>query len=221
MLSHFLTKNKIKLVMSLIVICNPKGGTGKSTLVCLLVEYFNYLNQPIKLIDVDPNQAAQDWITECSKEGRNLSTSNSFIHQIIDTAGISGSALPYLNKADLIIVPFQPQIFDLKITANWIAKITTLNPAWLGKLVFIVNRWQNTKDQRDAVHQLQELLAQKQFGLLCPFYLSNRPATYSAFLEGKPFNFFSQKPLIIEESKRLMEYLNNLLNNYEKNIKSK
>jgi cellulose biosynthesis protein BcsQ len=42
-----------------IVITNEKGGTGKSTVACLLVEYLNYQQKPVQLIDTDSIQTSQ------------------------------------------------------------------------------------------------------------------------------------------------------------------
>ena len=75
-----------------IAITNEKGGTGKSTIVCLLVEYLNNLNKKVQLIDTDPIQTSQTWANNCKQEGRQVST-NPADYQIIDTAGSSGSAL--------------------------------------------------------------------------------------------------------------------------------
>jgi cellulose biosynthesis protein BcsQ len=75
-----------------IAITNEKGGTGKSTVACLLVEYLNHLNQKVQLTDTDPIQTSQTWANNCKLEGRQVST-NPATYQIIDTAGSSGSAL--------------------------------------------------------------------------------------------------------------------------------
>jgi cellulose biosynthesis protein BcsQ len=42
-----------------IAITNEKGGTGKSTIACLLVEYFNSLKKKVQLTDTDPIQTSQ------------------------------------------------------------------------------------------------------------------------------------------------------------------
>jgi cellulose biosynthesis protein BcsQ len=42
--------------MKKIAITNEKGGTGKSTIACLLVEY---LNKKVQLTDTDPIQTSQ------------------------------------------------------------------------------------------------------------------------------------------------------------------
>ena len=205
--------------MALMVVVNPKGGTGKSTFTCLAVEYSNYIGETVKLSDVDPSQGSQDWVDECFNEGRIVSTNISPRNEIVDTAGAIGSALSFLNKSDLIVVVLQPQIFDLKVVVKLINKVSTLNKDWFKKIVFVVNRWQNTLDQRDAVNQLKELVEERKAGIVSPFYLSNRPAAYSSFLEGKSFNFFSQKEEICEEAKKLMEYIFKLLHEKEKGNK--
>jgi cellulose biosynthesis protein BcsQ len=45
--------------MKKITITNEKGGTGKSTIACLLVEYLNNLNKKVQLTDTDPIQTSQ------------------------------------------------------------------------------------------------------------------------------------------------------------------
>jgi len=75
-----------------IVITNEKGGTGKSTLACLLVEYLNQLDKKVQLIDTDPIQTSQTWADNCQAEGRIVSDRDAN-YQVIDTAGSSGSSL--------------------------------------------------------------------------------------------------------------------------------
>ncbi|CAG8742409.1 19667_t:CDS:2, partial [Racocetra fulgida] len=43
-------------------------GTGKSTLACLIVEYLNYKNKKVQLIDTDPIQTSQTWANNCQEE---------------------------------------------------------------------------------------------------------------------------------------------------------
>jgi cellulose biosynthesis protein BcsQ len=42
-----------------IVITGEKGGTGKSTIACLLVEYLTYQRKKVQLVDTDPLQTSQ------------------------------------------------------------------------------------------------------------------------------------------------------------------
>src|SRR3954452_11691249 len=95
-----------------IVVTNEKGGTGKSTITALLIEYLNFLGKKVQLVDTDPLQISQTYALNCQSEGRQVS----FIqadYQVIDTAGSSGSALAWIRQANLIIVPFRPHYADL------------------------------------------------------------------------------------------------------------
>ena len=182
-----------------IVITNEKGGTGKSTIACLLVEYLNYQNKKVQLIDTDPIQTSQTWADNCQTEGRAVSY-REFNYQIIDTAGSSGSALTWLKQADLILVPFQPHYADLNPTITW---FTSLNSSWQAKIAFIPNRWQNTKEQREGLTQLKQIIKEEKHGQLLTA-LTNRPALYGSLLNGSKENFFS-KPETPAETKQLME----------------
>lgn len=184
-----------------IVITNEKGGTGKSTITCLLVEWLNFKKNKVQLIDTDPIQSSQDWVNNCQEERRKVSNSPAE-YQIIDTAGSSGSSLNWLKQADLIIVPFQAHYVDLKVTIDW---FTSLKPDWQSKVIFVPNRWQKTKEQREGMEQLKEIMKEERNGKLT-IPLSNRPALYGSLLNGNKDNFFINKK-IPSEVKELMKFI--------------
>ena len=193
--------------MKKIAITNEKGGTGKSTIACLLVEYLNNLNKKVQLTDTDPIQTSQTWANNCQQESRQVSTTPAD-YQVIDTAGSSGSALSWLAEADLILVPFRPHYADLQTTTTW---FTSLKPDWQAKIIFIPNHWQNTKEQRQGLDHLKEVIKdEKQGKITNP--LSNRPALYGTLLNGSKTNFFSKKGLPSE----IKDLFKQILTNYEK-----
>jgi cellulose biosynthesis protein BcsQ len=189
-----------------IVITNEKGGTGKSTVACLLVEYLNHQQQSVRLIDTDPIQTSQTWANNCQSERRQVSR-ESADYQIIDTAGTSGSALGWLRQADVIVVPFQSHYADLKVTIDW---FVSLNKEWQKKAVFIPNRWQNTKEQREGLKQLEQIIAEEKTGRILNS-ISNRPAVFAKFLNGNKDNFFTNKD-IPSELLELMAQITHALN---------
>ena len=190
-----------------IAITNEKGGTGKSTIACLLVEYLNHLKKKVQLIDTDPIQTSQTWVNNCQQEGRKVSI-NPATYQIIDTAGSSGSALAWLAQADLILVPFRPHYADLQTTTTW---FTSLKPDWKAKIVFIPNHWQNTKEQREGLTQIKEIIEEEKHGQITN-PIVNRPALYGTILNGSKVNFFSRKVLPSE----IKELFKEILTKYEK-----
>jgi cellulose biosynthesis protein BcsQ len=56
--------------MKKIVITGEKGGTGKSTVTALSLEYINYLNKKAKLTDLDPLQISTSYVQNCQEENR-------------------------------------------------------------------------------------------------------------------------------------------------------
>ena len=186
-----------------IAITNEKGGTGKSTIACLLVEYLNHLKKKVQLTDTDPIQTSQTWANNCKQEGRKVSQTPA-TYQIIDTAGSSGSALSWLAEADLILVPFRPHYADLQTTITW---FTSLKSDWQAKIIFIPNHWQNTKEQRQGLIELKEVIKEEKQGKITN-PLTNRPALYGNLLNGSKANFFSKKELPKEIKELFKEILN-------------
>jgi len=191
--------------MKKIVITNEKGGTGKSTVACLLVEYLNWTKQKVQLIDTDEIQTSQTWVNNCTEEGR-LVSQKPAAYQIIDTPGSSGSALSWLQQADLIVVPFRSHYADLQTTITW---FISLNSKLQAKVIFVPNQWQNTKEQREGLTQLQQVIKEEKQGLITST-LKHRPACYGGFLNGSSKNFFSEKKLPTETKQLMTEILTKL-----------
>ena len=98
-----------------IVITGEKGGTGKSTVTALLVEYLNHLNKKVQLIDTDPLQISATYIQNCSQECRIVSVNLNPDYIVIDTAGVLGASLLHIQQAKIIIVPFRSHYADLLV----------------------------------------------------------------------------------------------------------
>lgn len=173
--------------MSIIIaVTGDKGGVGKSTVACLLAEWFGFSNKKVKLIDADPNRTTQLWIEKCLNKGYKVFSDDAEI-TIVDTAGTSGASLiRYVQNANLIIAPFQPHIADLETIINW---FLSLNSSLQKKICFMPNRLENTKEQREGIRQLEQIIKEENVGCLIPG-LANRPAIYPILLNGSDKNFF-------------------------------
>jgi len=196
-----------------IVLAGNKGGSGKTTVSALLAEYLNFLKQKVQLIDVDPNQVLNEWINNCQSQGRAVSQFPA-TYQIIDTAGSSGSALTYIKQAEIILVPFVPHYVDLQVIIPW---FDSLSKEQQNKVHFLPNRFQNTKEQREGLSQLVEVIKEtrrdkKENYLLPP--LKHRPALYGSLLNGSKENFFTKS-----EAKDAEKVFQQLLKNYAQNKK--
>ena len=121
--------------MTVIVVANPKGGVGKSTLSTNLAGYFAWRGEWVALADLDRQQSARAWLdlrpeTLPRIEPWDMSTSaarppKGFEHAIVDTpAGLHGNRLnAALAVADKVIVPLQPSMFDILATQHFLERL--------------------------------------------------------------------------------------------------
>jgi cellulose biosynthesis protein BcsQ len=173
----------------LIALTGDKGGVGKSTLAILLAEWLVNKGKTVQVIDADPNQTSQTCIEKCSEQGYGISTPDAPT-LIVDTAGTSGASLQkYIRQADSILVPFQPHVADLEAVVGW---FLSLNATLQQRVIFVPNRLAHTKEQREGLAQLQNVLGEQRRGKLAPG-LTNRPAVYPPLFNGRKENFFRAK----------------------------
>ena len=119
--------------MKRIVILNPKGGSGKTTLAINLASYFASRQQTPVLIDFDPQGSSMRWVKKrqatqapihaipaFEKDSRTtrafqLRVPDTATHIIVDTpAAIESRNLPEVTReADKIIVPVLPSDIDI------------------------------------------------------------------------------------------------------------
>ena len=195
--------------MKTIVITSDKGGVGKSTLAALIIEWLNFNNILVDLVDADPIQTTRTWSDNCASDGRIVLSKTAADYLIVDTAGTSGAGLNWLQKGDIIIAPFQPHYADIKTVLDW---FYVINPKLQKKVMFIPNRYQKTNEQKDGLLQVKKVLDTENAGTLLPF-LSNRPAIYGSLLNGSNINFFRQysEEIFLAETKNLMNSLISVL----------
>ena len=191
--------------MKTIVITSDKGGVGKSTLAALIIEWLNFNNISVDLVDADPIQTTRTWSDNCASDGRIVLSKTAADYLIVDTAGTSGAGLNWLQKGDIIIASFQPHYADIKTVLDW---FYIINPKLQKKVMFIPNRYQKTNEQKDGLLQVKKVLDTENAGTLLPF-LSNRPAIYGSLLNGSNINFFRQysEEIFLAETKNLMNSL--------------
>jgi cellulose biosynthesis protein BcsQ len=176
-------------MQKLIALTGDKGGVGKSTLAILLAEWVVYKGKAVQIIDADPNQTSQTCVDKCAEQGYVISTPNAPL-LIVDTAGTSGASLQkYIRQADHILVPFQPHVADLETVVGW---FLSLNETLQQRVIFIPNRLAHTKEQREGLTQVQNVLNEQGRGRLAPG-LTNRPAVYPPLFNGRKENFFRSK----------------------------
>ena len=131
--------------MPVVVVANPKGGVGKSTLATNIAGYFASQGHAVMLGDADRQQSSRLWLGLRPEAARPIATwevSNDNIarppkgtsHVVLDTpGGLHGWRFNDVMKlADKIIVPLQPSIFDIFATRSFLDQLASHREA--GKL---------------------------------------------------------------------------------------
>ena len=122
--------------MTRIVVANPKGGVGKSTLSTHIAGYFASQGHKVLLGDADVQQSSRLWLSlrphsanpighwevdpsDIGKLPKDVS------HVVLDTpAGLAGKQLKEALKwADKVVVPLQASIFDIYATRSFLDEL--------------------------------------------------------------------------------------------------
>ena len=122
--------------MRAILIANPKGGSGKTTLATNLAGYLAKQGQRVVMLDLDQQKSSLDWLSLRAHElptisgiGSEQEISKGDMEKIdwlvLDSpAGIEGKSLARaLKLANKVIVPVQPSVFDMVATRDFINRL--------------------------------------------------------------------------------------------------
>lgn len=115
--------------MPVIVVANPKGGVGKSTLATNVAGCLVAAGHRVMLGDVDRQQSSRQWLGIRPATASHISAwevnedevvrpPKGTTHVVLDTpAGLHGKRLDsVLRIADRMLIPLQPSLFDIQAT---------------------------------------------------------------------------------------------------------
>ena len=122
--------------MPVVVIANPKGGVGKTTLSTNIAGYFASRGHAVMLGDADRQKSSELWLG-LRPHGALPITSwevtpdlvakppRGTTHVVLDTpAGLHGWRLKAVTRlADKVLVPLQPSVFDIFATRDFLDQL--------------------------------------------------------------------------------------------------
>lgn len=158
--------------MRRILVMNPKGGCGKSTLATNLASYYAQRGEQVILADFDPQGSSMEWLAtrpaerpaiqgiEVKDEEVMLPLASGYL--IMDVpAAVHGKALKqYAKKAHTVLVPVLPSPFDIRAAARFIGQLLLVGRIAKGKtrIGVVANRVrENTRAYR-ALHRFLDSL---------------------------------------------------------------
>jgi chromosome partitioning protein len=138
--------NAVGGTMPVILVANPKGGVGKSTLSTNIAGYYARQGHSVMLGDTDQQQSSRAWLElrhEALPSIRPWEILNGGIvrppkgttHVVLDTpAGLHGEKLKELLKiADRVVVPLQASMFDILATRDFLTELAEHKSGQEGK----------------------------------------------------------------------------------------
>jgi len=116
--------------MRVILVANPKGGSGKTTLSTNLAGYLASTGKRVAILDLDRQKSATHWLAmrdmalpdiELMREGQ--SEDSDWL--VIDSpAGLHGKSLVRaLKLAHKVVVPIAPSLFDIRASQDFLAAL--------------------------------------------------------------------------------------------------
>jgi len=165
--------------MPIVVVANPKGGVGKSTLSTNIAGYFASCGHSVMLGDVDRQQSSRLWLGLRPPAARPIATwetdaaniakpPKGTTHVVLDTpAGLHGKRLNEVMKmADHIVVPLQPSVFDIFATRAFLDELVQNKHAGKARIGLVGMRVDARTIAADHLHEFVDRLGVPVLGYL-------------------------------------------------------
>jgi len=202
-----------------ILIANPKGGSGKTTLSTNIAGYLASRGQRVAILDLDRQKSAAQWLATrpVSLPGIELMQSGADKHSPLDwlvidsPAGMHGKNLEHaLKLVHKVIVPIAPSAFDIQASRDFLEvlhqeKIVRKEHIFIG----VVGMRMDSRTR--AALTLEQFLQRLDLPVLA--YLREAQVYVNAAFEGK--TLFDLPPSLAERELVQWGYLLNWLEQVE------
>ena len=200
--------------MRVILVANPKGGSGKTTLSINLAGYLASQGQRVAMLDLDRQQSATQWlaIRDTALPNIDLLRDGQKGHSdwlVIDSpAGLHGKNLERaLKLAHKVVVPIAPSLFDIRAGQDFLAALHAEKEVRRGHaFVGVVGMRVDVRTRAGVT--LEQFMAQQKLPVLA--HLRNTQHYVNAAFEGK--SLFDLPPHVaerdVEQWQVLIDWLN-------------
>ena len=186
--------------MRVILVANPKGGSGKSTLSINLAGYLASAGRRVAMLDLDRQKSATQWLAirgaglpeiALLREGQKGDSD----WLIIDSpAGLHGKNLERaLKLAHKVVVPIAPSLFDIRASQDFLTALQA-EKAVRKAHAFVAVVGMRVDPRTRAGATLEQFMAQQDLPVLA--HLRNTQHYVNAAFEGK--SLFDLPPHIAE-----------------------
>jgi chromosome partitioning protein len=194
-----------------ILIANPKGGSGKTTLSTNIAGYLAARGQRVAILDLDRQKSATQWLTtrpvslpgiELMQLGAEKNSPLDWL--VIDSpAGLHGKNLEHaLRLVHKVIVPIAPSAFDIQASRDFLEVLHHEKTVRKGK-IFIGVVGMRMDSRTRAALTLEQFLKGLDLPILA--YLREAQVYVNAAFEGK--TLFDLPPSLAERELEQWAYL--------------
>ena len=175
--------------MKVILVANPKGGSGKTTLSINLAGYLASQGERVAMLDLDRQKSASQWLAmrdstlpkiDLLRDGQKGGGD----WLVIDSpAGLHGKSLERaLKLAHKVVVPVAPSLFDIRASQAFLAALQAEKAARKSQgFVSVVGMRVDVRTRAGVT--LEQFMAQQQLPVLA--HLRNTQHYVNAAFEGK------------------------------------
>jgi len=191
-----------------ILILNPKGGCGKSTIATNLAGYFAMRGKNVSLADCDPQCSSRDWLEVRPehlatinhvpvKKGKLLVPGNTEI-LILDTpAGIHDQKMAKIvNAAQTMIIPVLPSPIDMRAAERFLKGLIKLRKKTINKRIKIATVANRVRERTIAAAKLEGYLEKLKLpnGKKIPFMTLLRASQNYVYAAERGMTIFEMAP---------------------------
>lgn len=176
--------------MQTILIANPKGGSGKTTLSTNIAGYLAHQGKRVAILDLDRQKSATQWLEnrpeslpEIGALNENKSAQRADWLVIDSPAGLHGKNLSHALKiAQRVVIPVAPSVFDMQASYSFLRALAEEKAVIKGKIYVGVVGMRMDPRTRAAL-TLENFVRHQAFPVLA--FLRETQAYVNAAFEGK------------------------------------
>ena len=190
--------------MPVVVVANPKGGVGKTTVATNIAGHFASRGHQVMLGDADRQQSSRLWLRLRPAEARPVASwdlgegriarpPRGTTHVVLDTpAGLHGKWMEdTLRAADKVLVPLSPSIFDMYATRAFLDELAGHRKAGHMQVGIVGTRVDQRTIAADKLQEFVDALGLPVLGFL-------RPTQNYVHLAARGLTLFDVAPAKVE-----------------------